>query len=100
MRRKEQHLLDMQYEIKTVEPKLESPYWVTNKATGLYAKAEMHSNILKILSAGDIVIIPNGNSKLICRRVKDDAYDEEYCLVQVFPDGEIGWVLIKRFNER
>ena len=98
MRRKEQYSLDMQYEVKTVEPKLESPYWVANKATGLYAKAEKYSNILKILSAGDIVIVPNGNSKLSCRQVKDEAYDEEFCLVQVFPDGEIGWVLIKRFD--
>jgi len=30
--------------------------------------------------------------------VKDEAYDEEFCLVQVFPGGEIGWVLIKRFD--
>ena len=85
----------------TTEPlKPKSPYWVARKSTGLYAKAEMDSDLTEILSVGDIVVIPDGKASLTCTQVIDIEFDEELCYVQVYPNGELGWVMIKWFNKR
>ena len=79
-------------EAKEKEPKV---YKVT-KSTGLYSSINPDAEMIRSLSVGYAVIPESEDGKLFCLT---NAEDMELCKVRVVGSDDVGWVLIKWFEE-
>lgn len=80
--------------IKPTKQTVFSRYYVVTKSTGLYEKLDFDSEQIGILSVGDKLFIPGGNTTPECKTISEDGITMNLCYLRSEDKGS-GWVLSK-----
>ena len=80
--------------IKPTEQTVFSRYYIVTKSTGLYEKLDFDSEQIGVLSVGDKLFIPGGNTSPECKTISEPGMTAQFCYLRSEDKGS-GWVLSK-----